>query len=623
MPGHRARCRPRIPSGLKGGAVEPKGGANAGNRDGHGWVSLKRCGCREGTVPISLRGAWCLKPDPGKPDVRNFREGAGNVTCGARASALPDRSVLDMPGFRDAAMRLNHERGLEGLPLDYRERLEDHRARIGREKARRDDVASYRERSRPVVRALYESGEPVETDRPEWKAAVGLIAEGRNMLGAPEFAPHLDGGSGLRSGVEDGLAGLRSGMNFNEAMAVRRDWQALEARAKNDGTLPCYVEGHDELISRMETLAADPFVPDESARMFGRIIDECRVQRQRRWHVREFTERVVRSRNRRSALFMDDSPAVRRLPQQQSAYSVWRREAEDLHGLGSGMSREGRTWEPHLKVVRSSLDTLRSWLLRVSEMFRRDDRVLAWAEEDPGHDPGGRAADARHSIRAAGDLVPGDRIRWIDNRDGAPKIREDLIVGVRPGSTDSGDTFEIQEGSGPYHSMLVPRPFTARTLFRGDVHRQPWPDEDMREAMRPEAAAPFSIACGTEGGIAARVRDDVRIVPGDRIRWIEMVRGDSPDGIGGVRAIVADVVSVEPGSEPASDRVRARVLGSTGTEAFPEGTERETSLRILSQAGRVHRSGWASEADRGTRLGELEKQRAIEIDRSRGFGMSI
>jgi hypothetical protein len=31
-----------------------------------------------------------LKPDPGKPEVRNFRGDAGNVTYGARASVLPD-----------------------------------------------------------------------------------------------------------------------------------------------------------------------------------------------------------------------------------------------------------------------------------------------------------------------------------------------------------------------------------------------------------------------------------------------------------------------------------------------------------------------------------------------------
>ena len=95
MAGLRARRRPRIPSRSKGGAVEPKGGANAGWCHGHGWVSLKRGGCR-GRHRTELHwGAWCLKPYPGKPDVRNFRGGAGNVTCGARASALPDRNASE------------------------------------------------------------------------------------------------------------------------------------------------------------------------------------------------------------------------------------------------------------------------------------------------------------------------------------------------------------------------------------------------------------------------------------------------------------------------------------------------------------------------------------------------
>ena len=95
MAGLRARRRPRIPSRSKGGAVEPKGGANAGWCHGHGWVSLKCGGCR-GRHRTELHwGAWCLKPYPGKPDVRNFRGGAGNVTCGARASALPDRNASE------------------------------------------------------------------------------------------------------------------------------------------------------------------------------------------------------------------------------------------------------------------------------------------------------------------------------------------------------------------------------------------------------------------------------------------------------------------------------------------------------------------------------------------------
>ena len=35
-----------------------------------------------------------MKPDPGKPDVRNFRGDTGNVAYGARASVLPDHQLV-------------------------------------------------------------------------------------------------------------------------------------------------------------------------------------------------------------------------------------------------------------------------------------------------------------------------------------------------------------------------------------------------------------------------------------------------------------------------------------------------------------------------------------------------
>ena len=533
------------------------------------------------------------------------------------------RSVLDMPGFRDAATRLEHELGLEGLPVDYRERLEGHRARVERETARRDAAASYRDRSRVVVNALYRSDEPVEVGQPVWEAAEGLDREGREMLDAPEFAPHLDVEPGLRASMEADHVVLRSAMNFNASMAALRDWQALEDRARHDGTLPCYTEGHDELIGRIGTLASDPFVPDESSRTFRRIIAENRKQQDRRQGVREFAERVVRSRNRRSALFMEDGPAVRRLPQQRDLYPDWRREAEDLHARGSRISREGQAWEPHLAAVRWGLDALRSWLSRLTEMFRRDDQVLAWAERDPERDPGGRAADDRHSIRSAGDLVMGDRIRWLDVRDGEPKVREGQVTGVRPRSAASGDIYEIHGKSRPYQPLILPDTVTGRNLFRGDVHRRPWPDENMRDAMRAEATGPFSIACGIGSGIGAGPRDEAPLVPGDRIRWIEMVRDAGPDGTAGVRAVAAEVMSVKPGARPRSDRIRARVLGSTGDGALAAGTELETALWELGQAGRVHRAAWASGIGRGARLKELHRQRVMEIDRSKGFGMSM
>ena len=91
MPGPRARCRPRIPSGLKDGAVEPKDGVNAGYRDGYGWVSLKRCECRGRRRTDLLLGCLVLEAGPGKTGRPEFQGGCWKRDHGARASAPPDR----------------------------------------------------------------------------------------------------------------------------------------------------------------------------------------------------------------------------------------------------------------------------------------------------------------------------------------------------------------------------------------------------------------------------------------------------------------------------------------------------------------------------------------------------
>jgi hypothetical protein len=61
----------------------------------HGGIGLKLLlPVPEGSV-LNLTGAWCLKPYWGKPAVRNFREGAGNVATGA--GLRPTAKAVDPP----------------------------------------------------------------------------------------------------------------------------------------------------------------------------------------------------------------------------------------------------------------------------------------------------------------------------------------------------------------------------------------------------------------------------------------------------------------------------------------------------------------------------------------------
>ena len=59
----------------------------------------------EGAAPNSFWGAWRLKPDPEKPDVRNFRGGRWKRDYGARASVLPDEKQELFEGARPSGLR--------------------------------------------------------------------------------------------------------------------------------------------------------------------------------------------------------------------------------------------------------------------------------------------------------------------------------------------------------------------------------------------------------------------------------------------------------------------------------------------------------------------------------------
>ncbi len=530
---------------------------------------------------------------PGKHPVLTADSACATLRMEAEEAG---RVIHDMPGFRDVAGRLERERGLEWISRGYRDRIENHLAWISREAARRSAVASFGVRCRRAIDALG----PPPAAGPSVREAGDLAREGRAMVEMPEYAPHLRL-PGLRSRVWTDLIGLRSALAGNAAQAVMKDWRDLRSRARHDGTLPCYTDGHDALMARIETLAANPSVPGEFAGTLRRITDENRVAQDRRQQLREFAEQLARNSRWRRTLFLDGA-ADRGLPQLRPGYAAWRRQAEELRERGGRMSREGAVWAPHLEFVRWGIETLRAWLARMADMFRRDDRVLAWAEQEPLPDHGGLVADPRQDVRAAGDLVLGDLISWLERDGGDAVVRDGRIVGVRPG--DAGETYDIDVGSG---SETV----SARDLFRGDVHRRRWPVETTREALRADARPEYPIACEIGSGI----------VPGDAVRWIDLVPGQGPDGDADVCEVFAKVVSVTPGAGPGDDRIRLGIIDGGGGEALPAGTVIEIGPERLCRAGRFHRAPWDSETGRDGALAELARQREARRDHSPGFEM--
>ena len=209
-------------------------------------------------------------PIPGKAPVLPVARALESLRAEARAA---DGSILDAPGFKDLAERLDRERRLAGLPKDERKALDGWRAEIDRETAGRDAVTRYPERCRETVKALLAPEPERGPDDAVRKVADGLVAEGRAVLADPAAAPHLDHCKGLRTGFEAGLAAVDGAVAGSDAESVLAEWEAIEAQAALDGTDPFRSEECGDLVGRIEALAGDGRVPESRREALGRILE--------------------------------------------------------------------------------------------------------------------------------------------------------------------------------------------------------------------------------------------------------------------------------------------------------------------------------------------------------------
>ena len=206
---------------------------------------------------------------PGKAPVLTTARALDNLQAQARAAGA---SVLDAPGFRAMAERLDRERKRPRLPERERKALDEWKEEIDRETARRDVVTRWPERALAAAKAVEAADGPPGPEDAVTMVAGALVAEGRSMLASPEHAPHLDHQEGLRKRAESGLDSLEAALADSDAERTLAEWQALEAQAVAEGANPFQAAESEELLARIETLAGDGRVPESRRESLDRIL---------------------------------------------------------------------------------------------------------------------------------------------------------------------------------------------------------------------------------------------------------------------------------------------------------------------------------------------------------------
>ena len=160
-----------------------------------------------------------------------------------------------------------------------------------------------------------------------------------------------------------------------------REWNALNERARQSGTLPFYAGGYAELIPRIRALAENPGIPAASRAPMIRTLQSHEHHLAARKKVEDFFAGADRHMARRDALrdaAADADMAVAEAPN----YRGWRREAGRLVEEGETILSDRETHGPHLDNIVIGEERLQGVVHDLGEAIREDDEELAQARRE-------------------------------------------------------------------------------------------------------------------------------------------------------------------------------------------------------------------------------------------------
>ena len=159
-----------------------------------------------------------------------------------------------------------------------------------------------------------------------------------------------------------------------------REWNTLNKRARQSGTLPFYAGGYAELIPRIRALAENPDIPAASRAPMIRTLQGHEHHLAARKKVEDFLAGADRHMARRDALrdaAADADVAVAEAPN----YRGWRREAERLVEEGEAILSDRETHGIHLDNIVIGEERLQGVVHDLGEAIREDDEELAEARQ--------------------------------------------------------------------------------------------------------------------------------------------------------------------------------------------------------------------------------------------------
>ena len=163
--------------------------------------------------------------------------------------------------------------------------------------------------------------------------------------------------------------------------ALRQDWSRHLAAAERAGVHAIYVNGYEQLRTRMEALAENPSLEDRPRRSLGNVLTQLDEGTETRLEIEDYLATVKDRLEYRKEVLETVANDLNKPVTGLTGYDRWRAEIDRLAEIGRRIMDGHDTYASHLNGIPFCLEHMRWVLTDIGRLIATDDKQISQAAE--------------------------------------------------------------------------------------------------------------------------------------------------------------------------------------------------------------------------------------------------
>ena len=162
---------------------------------------------------------------------------------------------------------------------------------------------------------------------------------------------------------------------------LRHDWSRHLAVAERAGVHAIYMNGYEQLRTRMEALTENPALEDRPRRSLGNVLAQLDEGTETRREIEDYLAAVKDRLEYRNEVLETVAIDLNKPVTGLTGYDRWRADIDKLAGTGRRIMDGHDTYASHLNGIPLGLEHMRWALTDIGRLIARDDRRISEAAE--------------------------------------------------------------------------------------------------------------------------------------------------------------------------------------------------------------------------------------------------